>query len=163
MNAADLIRHLELRPHPEGGWFRETYRSAERIAAGQLPARYGGARAFSTAIYFLLEAGQCSSFHRIQSDECWFHHAGGDLDVLRITDDGRLFVDRIGPGVARWQTVVPRGEWFAARPAEDALFVLVGCTVAPGFDFTDFELATRDALTTRFPQHADTIRSLTRN
>lgn len=163
MNAADLIRQLDLQPHPEGGWFRETYRSEEQFAGERLPARCGGARAFSTAIYFLLEAGQFSSFHRIRSDECWFHHAGGDLDVLRITESGRLIVDRIGPGAARWQTVVPRGEWFAARPADGAPFVLVGCTVAPGFDFADFELATRDALAARFPQHAETIRSLTRN
>lgn len=163
MNAADLIRLLDLHPHPEGGWFRETYRCQERIARVHLPQRYDGARAFSTAIYFLLEAGRFSSFHRLQSDECWFHHAGGELDIVRITDDGSLIIDRIGPRSNRWQATVPRGNWFAARPAEGASFALVSCTVAPGFDFADFELANRAALTARFPQHAEVIRSLTRS
>jgi predicted cupin superfamily sugar epimerase len=162
MNAADLIRSLDLRPHPEGGWFREIYRSDERIDGAHLPARYGGARDFATSIYYLLETGQFSAFHRLRSDEIWFHHAGGDLEIVRLTPDGRLLVEGIGPDAGRWQTVVPRGDWFAARLAPDVAFALVGCAVAPGFDFADFEMAERAALLAAYPRHAEIIESLTR-
>ncbi len=162
MTAAELIRNLKLQPHPEGGWFSETYRSAESIAAPHLPARYGAPRAFSTAIYFLLEAGQFSAFHRLRSDELWFHHAGGTLDTWRITPDGALHTAQLGPAAAHWQILFPQGDWFAARPTPGTDFALVGCTVAPGFDFADFELAQRDALTAQFPTHREIIHHLTR-
>lgn len=162
MNAGELIRQLDLRPHPEGGWFRETYRSDERIAGAALPPRYAGPRDVSTAIYFLLEAGQFSAFHRLRSDEAWFHHAGGTLDIWRIDPAGRLHTEPLGPAAGRWQTVIPRGDWFAARPAPDAAFVLIGCTVAPGFDFADFELAARTDLVDKYPEHRATIHALTR-
>lgn len=162
MSAADLIRDLALQPHPEGGWFREVYRSEEMVSAHHLPARYGAARVFSTSIYFLLEAGQFSAFHRLRSDEIWFHHAGGDLDSWRINPEGNLSVERLGPGAGRWQTVFSQGDWFAARPAAGAAFALVGCAVAPGFDFADFELARRDALSAQFPAHRNIIHQFTR-
>lgn len=161
MTAAEIVEHLDLRPHPEGGWFSETWRSEEKIPAAGLPARYGEPRAFSTAIYFLLEAGQFSAFHRLRSDELWFHHAGGALDTWRIDEQGVLHTETLSPADARWQMVFPRGQWFAARPAEGVEFVLVGCVVAPGFDFADFELANRASLSERFPAHRDLIQQLT--
>ena len=162
MTAADLIRALELIPHPEGGWFRETYRAGEVIPASALPARYSGPRAHATAIHFLLEAGQFSAFHRLNSDELWFHEAGGTLDLWRIDPQGRLHTERLGPAAGRWQAMFPRGHWFAARPAADAAYAMVGCTVAPGFDFADFELAERNALCAQYPAHRDLIERLTR-
>lgn len=161
MTAAEIIRNLDLHPHPEGGWFGETYRSDEKILAAGLPSRYGEPRAFSTAIYFLLEAGQFSAFHRLRSDEIWFHHAGGALDVWRIDEQGMLHTDQISPDDSRWQVVFPRGHWFAARPAEGEEFALVGCVVSPGFDFADFELASRRSLSEQYPAHRDLIRELT--
>lgn len=162
MRSAELIRNLQLAPHPEGGWYRETYRSEESIPAGSLPARYSGARSFATAIYFLLEAGQFSAFHRLASDEAWFHHAGGDLEIFCIDEAGSLSVLRLGSGAGRWQAFIPRGAWFASRPVDGSDFSLVSCVVAPGFSFDDFELGSRAALVEQYPQHAALIHALTR-
>jgi hypothetical protein len=159
------IERLGLAPHPEGGYFRETYRSADVIAAGSLPARYGGARAASTAIYFLLRAGEVSVLHRITSDEIWHFYAGGALAVSAIRPDGVRRDVVLGPdpdaGHAL-QATVPAGDWFGATPASGTAYSLVGCTVAPGFEFTDLELADRRSLTARYPQHAALIERLTR-
>jgi predicted cupin superfamily sugar epimerase len=157
MTAAQWIAALGLEPHPEGGWFRETYRAREHIEASGLPARYGGPRSFSTSIYFLLEGTQFSAFHRLKSDELWHFHAGGSLQVWIIDEAGRLRTERVGPDPAagdRLQLVLPAGTWFAARPLAAADYTLLGCTVAPGFDFADFELAGRAALAGRFPPTA---------
>jgi predicted cupin superfamily sugar epimerase len=162
MTAADLIRILDLRPHPEGGWYREIYRSDEHVNREHLPARYSGARAFATSIYYLLEAGQFSAFHRLRSDEIWYHHAGGDLEIVRLTRDGQLHIERVGPIAGQWQSVIPHGDWFAARPVSGAAFALVGCAVAPGFDFADFEMGNRAALLAAYPHCAEIIESLTR-
>jgi predicted cupin superfamily sugar epimerase len=161
-DARGWIDALGLTPHPEGGWFRETYRSAESIA--HLPARFDGPRACSTAIYFLLARGERSALHRLRSDELWHAYDGGPLVVTVLHDDGRLEEHRLGLDVARGespQVVVPAGRWFGARLADGAAYALVGCTVAPGFDFADFELASRRALTARFPQHRDAVERLT--
>jgi predicted cupin superfamily sugar epimerase len=160
MNATELIERLRLAPHPEGGYFRETYRAAESVGATALPRRFTGERSISTAIYFLLEAGQCSHLHRIRSDEVWHFYAGDPLDVMEIDGAGELKVTRIGTGGV-YQHVVPAGVWFGAAPAEGGRFALVGCTVAPGFDFADFELADRAALLREYPRHQDWIRRLT--
>jgi predicted cupin superfamily sugar epimerase len=162
-----LIETLGLRPHPEGGFYRETYRSPETIAAGALPPRYGGARALATAIYYLLRGDQFSALHRLRSDELWHFHLGGALDIVEISAGGRLTVTRLGTHVAAGQVpqaVVPAGHWFGARLAEPAAgaFALAGCTVAPGFDFADLEMGRRDELIAAHPQHATVIRSLTR-
>jgi predicted cupin superfamily sugar epimerase len=167
LTADRLIQTLDLQPHPEGGFYRETYRAAETIAAGALPRRFGGDRTFSTAIYFLLRGDQFSAMHRIRCDELWHFYLGMSLEVVEITADGRLVVTRLGPDVAAGespQAVIPTGHWFGARLAEprpDA-FALAGCTVAPGFDFTDLELARRDELVAVHPQHEPIIRALTR-
>ena len=160
MTAADLVQRLGLQPHPEGGWFRETYRASETLTA--LPRRFDGARSVSTAIYFLLEVGQCSHLHRIRSDEVWHFYAGDPLIVVEIDPEGGLRTTRLGGGEgAVYQHVVPAGAWFGATLAEGGRFTLVGCTVAPGFDFADFELADRAALLAEYPAHQDWIRRLT--
>ena len=127
-----LIEQYALEPHPEGGWYKQTYRSTEQIGVDALPERFTGSRPFATAIYFLLEQGNFSAFHRIKSD-------------------GQLF-----------QYVVPANCWFASRPAPHSEFCFTGCTVSPGFDFADFELADAGVLSKQYPQHETIIRDLCR-
>jgi predicted cupin superfamily sugar epimerase len=161
----DWIRRLHLHPHPEGGYYAETYRSPEEIAAAHLPGRYAGNRTFATAIYFLVKGGSFSSLHRIQSDELWHFYAGSCLSVFSIDPAGNLAEIRLGPDAEAGETfqgVVKAGDWFGSRVDDPHGYALVGCTVAPGFDFADFELADRQALIRQFPQHAEVIRSLTR-
>ena len=163
--AKDFIEHYKLLPHPEGGYYRETYRSAESIIHTALPQRFNGKRSFSTAIYFLLEKGNFSAFHRIKSDECWHFYAGACLLVHVIHENGNPETIKLGSNILNGETfqfVVPAGCWFASEPAEESSFSFVGCTVAPGFDFADFELAEADALSELYPQHEKIIRRLTR-
>ena len=163
-DAATWIRELGLQPHPEGGHFLETYRAADALPATGLPARFPGDRACSTAIYYLLEAGQFSAFHRIRSDEVWHFHDGGPLEILVLQESGamdRLLLGLDAASGARPQQVVPASHWFAARPLRGTRFTLASCTVAPGFDFADFEMARRADLLRRFPAHEDCIRELT--
>lgn len=150
-----LIKDLGLKPHPEGGWYRETYRSR----AGLRTPR--GRRSLCTAILFLLEEGQVSRLHRIKSDELWHFHAGGPLRVSAIRPDGKSESALLGPGHG-CQHLVPAGRWFGAAPEKGAGYSLAGCTVSPGFDFRDFELGSREELLRRFPRAAKIIRELTR-
>jgi predicted cupin superfamily sugar epimerase len=164
MDVTAIVAQLKLTPHPEGGYFRETYRASETTEGAALPRRFGGERSISTAIYFLLEAGQCSHLHRIRSDEVWHFYAGDPLVVVEIDPAGQLRTTQLGGELtagAVYQHVVPAGSWFGAVPAEGGRFALVGCTVAPGFDFADFELADRAALLAQYPRHQDWIRRLT--
>jgi uncharacterized protein len=154
------IKKLELAKHPEGGYFKETYRSNETIFAAALPPRFDGNRAFSTAIYFLLTAVECSSLHRIKSDEMWHFHAGSELIIHIIEPTGSY--SQIKLGGDRFQAVVPAGCWFGATVDEPQSYALVGCTVAPGFDFADFELARRDELIAQYPRLRGIIERLTR-
>ena len=135
------------------------------VGAAALPRRFNGERSISTAIYFLLEAGQCSHLHRIRSDEIWHFYAGDPLDVVEIDAAGSLKTTRLG-GDLLYQHTVPAGVWFGATLADPgrshpAGYALVGCTVAPGFDFADFALADRAALLAEYPRHQDWIRRLT--
>ncbi|MBP7389824.1 MAG: cupin domain-containing protein [Chitinophagales bacterium] len=151
-------------PHPEGGWYKETYRCREEVSKGHLPSRFNGSRSFSTAIYFILARGQFSAFHRIKSDEMWHFYDGQALLIYVINHSGNLEIIRLGREVEKGevlQAVVYAGCWFASCPAFNSEFCLVGCTVSPGFDFEDFELANRQALIERFPQHAEAINRLT--
>ncbi|UHG91633.1 cupin domain-containing protein [Spirosoma oryzicola] len=164
MTAAYYVQKLQMEPHPEGGYFAETYRSAETIPHSALPDRFGGNRAFGTAIYFLLESHHVSALHRIQADEIWHFYAGGPLDVFVIDPTGELTVIRLGNKLEQgdvFQAVVPAGCWFGSKPAEGSAFSLVGCTVAPGFDFADFEMADRATLLEEYPQHRAVIEQLT--
>jgi uncharacterized protein len=166
-DAAFWIAHLGLEPHPEGGWFRETYRAGESIGAAALPARFGGTRAFSTAVYFLLTAEAFSALHRIRSDELWHFYAGDPVTLTILDADGRgsRTIARLGVdpeyGEAP-QVTIPAGSWFGAEVVPPGRFALVGCTVAPGFDFADFELGTRAALVACYPQHRADVERLTR-
>ena len=163
LTARILVDQLKLQPHPEGGFFRETYRDALTLTG--LPEGFSGPRSASTAIYYLLERGDMSALHRIASDEVWHHYAGGALTVHVLHPSGRHEVLRLGLDLAageRPQAVVPAGAWFGARLEGDHDFALVGCTVAPGFDFRDFELGTREALLADFPDQAALVRELTR-
>lgn len=164
-DAAYWVAYLRLRPHPEGGYFAETYRSQEMIGPGKVPGRFSGSRCFSTAIYYLLQGDDFSAFHRLRADEVWHFYAGGGLVLHAIDGHGRLATHHLGcdPALGQVPQVwVPWGTWLAARPLDRASYALVGCTVAPGFEFEDFELARRDQLVRLFPRHRDLIVSLTR-
>jgi predicted cupin superfamily sugar epimerase len=165
MDAAYWIKALDLQPHPEGGWFRETYRARERLPAAALPARYGEERALATAILFLLEGFQRSALHRLRSDELWHFHAGSAL-TLHVIHPNRVAEEiRLGGDPEhgeRFQALVPAGSWFGATVGDPREFSLVGCTVAPGFDFADFELGDRAALLAAYPEHEALVRRLTR-
>jgi uncharacterized protein len=161
-----LIQHLKLLPHPEGGYYIETYRSKETIAKAALPGRFGGDRNFSTAIYFLIPAGQFSAFHRIEADELWHFYEGQTLYVYVIHRQGNLEIIRLGNDIEQgevFQAMVPAGSYFASRPSENEGYSLVGCTVAPGFDFEDFELSDKKELQKLYPQHNDLIEELCRD
>ena len=154
MSAQHYIQTLELLPHPEGGYYKETYRSTGNVSFTQ------GERSFSTAIYFLLEKNNFSAFHKIKSDELWHFYSGDSLEVIEITTKGELKITELGP--QNFQYCVPAGNWFGSRVKKGGSFSLVGCTVAPGFDFKDFEMAGRNKLLKEFPQHAAMIIELTR-
>ena len=165
MNAQYYISHLGLQPHPEGGYFRETYRCEENISPGAIPTRFSGFRSFSTSIYYLLERGDFSAFHRIKSDECWHFYAGQTLLIHIIKEDGIYFCTQLGNDVAAGETfqfAVPAGAWFAVEPASYGDFALAGCTVSPGFDFADFEMADKKTLLDAFSEHRDIISRLCR-
>ncbi|HLZ87840.1 MAG TPA: cupin domain-containing protein [Puia sp.] len=164
-SASYWIEKLQLTPHVEGGAFGEVYRSELIIPRSSLPLFFQGSRNASTSIYFLLAAGQFSAFHRIASDELWHFYFGDPLLVYEITHGGRLIEHRLGQNPENgesFQTVVKAGSWFASVPAPGSEYTLVGCTVAPGFDFEDFELAEREPLASQYPEHAEIIRRLTR-
>ena len=160
-----LIQKYNLEPHPEGGWYTQTYKSNEQISADALPERFGANRSFSTAIYFLLEKGNFSAFHRIKSDECWHFYAGDPLLIYIIEQNGELKVISIGNDFKKdqsFQYVVPANCWFASRPASGSEYCFVGCTVSPGFEFEDFELADVTELSLIYPQHKPIIIELCR-
>ncbi len=164
-NARYWIEKLRLDPHPEGGYFRQTYRSEVVIAREALPAGFSGARAVSTAIYFLLEGEGFSAFHRLRSDEVWHFYAGEPLLVQVIDPEGNYSRILLGsdPGAGQvLQAVVRAGCWFASHVADWKSFAVAGCTVAPGFEFEDFELGKREELVARYPQHRELIERLTR-
>lgn len=165
LTAVQLIQQYNLQPHPEGGYYKESYRSDEEISQSALPARFSGRRSFSTAIYFLLQQNNFSAFHRIKADECWHFYAGTTLYIYIIDTNGVLSVIHLGNDIQageQFQYVVPAGHWFASEPAPGTLFSFVGCTVAPGFDFADFEMADAEKLLKEYPQHAEIIRRLCR-
>lgn len=161
--AKQLINKYNLQPHPEGGWYKQTYKCNEVIAAEALPERFNAARFFSTAIYFLLEQGDFSAFHRIKSDECWHFYEGDPLHIYIIDENGELKIVSLGKGDhSTYQYVVPAHCWFASRPVPGSEYCFVGCTVSPGFEFDDFELANARELSNTYPQHKEIIKELCR-
>lgn len=158
------IEKLQLIPHPEGGWYAETYRSDLNLDFSGL--QLTGSRNLSTAIYFLLPEDSFSAFHRIKSDELWHHYDGGKLTIVAINDQGELDIMKLGKDIDKGyfpQQLVKAGHWFASFPERGSGYVLCGCTVAPGFDFRDFELASRTQLSSLYPQHEALIQKLTRD
>jgi len=156
---------LQMQPHPEGGYFKETYRSSQQIGVAHGDNGHVVQRSVCTGIYFLLVQGNFSAFHKIRSDEMWHFYAGDALEVLEIDVNAELRCTRLGSNILQGevhQHVVPAHTWFASRVADGGTFSLVGCTVAPGFDFADFELAKRNTLSAEFPQYSQLITELTR-
>jgi predicted cupin superfamily sugar epimerase len=159
------IQHLGLIEHVEGGAFAESYRSPLKISSEHLPPGFGGERNISTSIYFLLRYGQFSALHRIASDEIWHFYTGTTLMVYEIQADGNLIVHKLGnnPDAGeQFQCMVKAGSWFGSRTEVEGGYALVGCTVAPGFDFEDFELGTSEKLIQQYPWHKGIIEALTR-
>lgn len=158
----EIVRSLNLKPHPEGGFYAETYRSAEKHEgdSGDFPA----GRNISTGIYYLLGSDDFSCFHRIKSDEMWHHYEGSPVTIHVIHVDGLYESLHLGKEVKKDQKpqlVVPAYAWFGVTVDKPGSYALCGCTVAPGFDFTDFEMANRYQMIQAFPEHADIIRQLT--
>jgi predicted cupin superfamily sugar epimerase len=154
MDIQQIIKTLDLKPHPEGGFYRETYRSEVMH----------GKHSISTAIYFLLPKGNVSHLHRITSDEIWHFYSGGALEIIEILPDKTLKKTLLGNDLKAGQVLqycVLAGRWFGAAPCESTEFALVGCTVAPGFCFDDFELGNRQQLLQQFPEFQEEILKLT--
>jgi len=150
-----LIEQLDLRPHPEGGYFRETYRSASKVHTPH------AIRDALTTIYYLLWHESFSAFHRIAADEIWHHYRGAPVAIQIIATDGSHRQTVIGEADC-WQASVPAGCWFAAHVREPHSYALVGCDVAPGFEFADLEIASRARLISEFPKHRSLIERWTR-
>lgn len=158
------IEKLKLVKHPEGGYYAEVYRSDVQMEVEALPEGYRGSRSLATSIYFLLKGHEFSSFHRIQSDETWHFYEGATIELFVIRKDGvldRILLGRNPDEGETLQTTILRNQWFAARVTDPAGYALVGCTVAPGFHFDDFELADRDELMEQHLQHGQLIKELT--
>jgi predicted cupin superfamily sugar epimerase len=165
-DAAYWIRKLALIAHPEGGYYRQTYRSDLLLQQESLPSHFTGARAASTSIYFLLDGNNFSAFHRLRSDELWHFYLGSSLLVHVIDKDGGYSEILLGSNPEAGeslQAVVKAGCWFASHVHDWKSFALVGCTVSPGFDFEDFELAKREDLIRLYPQHHKIVETLTRS
>ena len=165
LTAEDLIRRLNLQPHPkEGGWFRETYRAAEVFAQSGLPSRYPGERSASTAIYYLLTPTTFSALHRLRTDEVFHFYLGDPVRMLQLDPDGTGKSIVLGNDIINGQlpqVVVPHGVWQGSSLEPGGRFALLGCTVAPGFDYADYEHGDRSALLSRYPNHAELIQRLT--
>lgn len=164
VSARELVELYGLQPHPEGGYYRETYRSAGKLAQSALPAHYSGDRAFSTAIYYMLTEGSRSRFHRLGSDEFWHFYLGGPIVLAMLSAKGPARLVTLGQDVRAGQAVqqlIPAGTWFGAWLPPGVPYALVGCTVAPGFDFADFEVGGRAELLKLFPAAKAEIERLT--
>jgi len=166
MNSAEeWIEALQLQRHPEGGWFREVYRANEVIPHAALPNRFSGDRSFSTAIYFLLNKTDFSALHRIQQDELWHFYDGAALTVHMIDHAGSYSTVTLGRNVQAGEAlmaVISAGWLFGATVTDQGSYALAGCTVAPGFDFADFEMPGREQLLAEYPQHEHLVEKLTR-
>ena len=163
-DAGYWIRLLRLRKHPEGGYYREVYRAGETAGERGLPRRYRGRRAWATSIYYLLDGKSVSRFHRLKSDETWYFHTGDRLVIHTITPRGRYGRVVLGPrtgGPAAFQCTIPRGTWFGATVGRGGRCTLVSCAVAPGFDFSDFEMGHAEHLKKLCPRASRWIERLT--
>jgi len=159
-----IVEQLKLEAHPEGGFYKEVYRSEGIISKNAL-SQFSGDRNFCTSIYFLLTSDNFSGFHRIKQDEIWHFYSGSPLAIHVIDKNGVYTKHTVGMNFSENQLpqfTVPAGCWFASSVEKEGSYSFVGCTVAPGFDFDDFELAERNQLTQLYPQHAEIIEKLTK-
>ncbi|MCC6550669.1 MAG: cupin domain-containing protein [Ignavibacteriaceae bacterium] len=159
-DAEHYIKELALIQHPEGGFYKEIYRSLEVFT----PEDINSERNFMTSIYFLLRAGEFSAFHRLKSDEVWYYHTGASVSIYIIDNEGILKTHILGPEISKGeklQVIFPKGSWFAAAPLAVKGFSLFGCAVSPGFQFDDFELGTRSILLQKYPQYREIIENFT--
>ena len=164
MTATEIINHFNLTKHPEGGYYKETYRSSEVIRNESLSDVFIGERNYSTCIYFLLTSEKFSAFHKINQDEIWHFYKGTTLKLHMISPKGDYSFVLIGNDLLKNekpQFVVPAQYWFAAEVIKENSFAFTGCTVAPGFDFNDFVLPKKEELIALFPKHSTIIKQLT--
>ncbi len=158
------IEKLKLLPHPEGGFYKETYRSDEIINRDHLPKRFTGHRNISTSIYYLLQNGQYSKLHRIKSDEIWHFYDGCGLIIYSIDKNGKLTENKLGINIEEGESpliIIKAGDWFGAKVSKPGSYCVAGCTVSPGFHFEDFEMGNREELLKIFPEHKTVIIELT--
>lgn len=161
----EIIEKYQLAPHPEGGYYRETYRSEEIVEKECLDAGYIGKRNCSTAIYFLLTANMFSAFHKLKQDEIWHFYYGSPVKIHMISEKGEYNTVILGNNYNNNETpqfVIKGNTWFAAEVNAEGCFSFVGCTVSPGFDFADFEIAEREKLIKDFPVHKEVITKFTK-
>ncbi len=158
------IEKLSLSPHPEGGYFNETFMATDVIPTDNLSRNYEGPRKAYTSIYFLLKSGQISHLHRLKSDELWNYHSGSPVTVHVIDLKGNYYAKKLGPdpdNQESFQVLIEAGVWFGAEVDDEDSYSLVGCFVSPGFEFIDFELAEREELIEKYPEHTSIIEKLT--
>lgn len=148
------VEKLGMKPHPEGGYYCESFKSTSQVTSPE-----GNVRSTATSIYYLLEAGDQSHFHKLGADEVWYFHTGDLADIHFITPEGKYYIERIGLA-DHLQVVIPKGHLFGATLPEGSNYILVGCMVAPGFEFEDFQLVPRTALLRKYPQHQQIIEKL---
>jgi predicted cupin superfamily sugar epimerase len=159
-NAEYWIQHLSLLPHPEGGFYKEIFRSNLEILNESLPYGFKGARRLCTSIYYLLRAGEISRLHRLKADELWYYHIGSSIKIYMIDQEGHKQVRFLGPKIEKaeqLQIVIPAGTIFGAELTNTDSYSLFGCLVSPGFEFEDFELFKKEDLLQAYPKHSDII------
>jgi uncharacterized protein len=165
MNTAEYwIQHLNLLPHPEGGFYRELFKSSVEVGNNLLPRGFSGSRRLATSIYYLLRAGEISRLHRLKSDEIWYFHFGSSLRIVMIDPEGQKHVRFLGQKIEKTehlQILIPAGTIFGAELTDPNLFGLFSCMVSPGFEFDDFELFDKEDLLQAYPKHTDIIERLT--
>jgi hypothetical protein len=162
-NPEQIIKKLALSPHPEGGYFRETYRNSNKINQNTLKSHFFSNRNLATAIYFFLEFPDFSAWHRLKADEMWHFYLGEPLTLYILSKSNEITKITLGQDIIagqHLQYLIPGGDWFAAQPQKG--WSLTGCTTAPGFDFADFELGEASKLLKTFPQHAQIIKKYCR-
>ncbi|APQ96398.1 cupin [Clostridium botulinum] len=159
-----FIEKLDMIAHPEGGYYKEGFFSAENITDSDLTTTFEDKRILWTSIYFLLRNGEVSNFHRLKSDEMWYYHSGSPLTIYMITPEGELITEQLGLDIEKGekpQVLVPKNYIFGSAMNNKG-YALVGCMVSPGFEFRDFELFERDTLLNLYPKYKETIEKLTR-
>ncbi|EGA89801.1 hypothetical protein GPDM_08330 [Planococcus donghaensis MPA1U2] len=160
MNAQERITRLDMTAHPEGGYYKQSFVSPEKVTTASHPQE----RNLYTSIYFLLQSHDISHFHRLKSDELWYFHAGEAVTVHILDENGSYRAEKLGLDIAageRPQVLVEKGSIFGSTVDAEATFSLVGCMVSPGFDFADFELMVQSELLERFPKHEEIIKKMT--